>query len=171
MSLVLKLGEGVYLGDGVPDGWLPPGLDEELRAALAEWHALARADDAEVRAALATRADELAVAIAARTGTAVHVVDGDDDRVVHPPEPTPWGTGLVLAGGTAAFVLIGFLALYDGLAALSPLVATGVGLVLVVCLLPTLLRYRAEPVWRWFVAGAGAGIVVAWSWLLLTALV
>jgi hypothetical protein len=175
VSLLLRLGHGVELAGGVPDGWLPPGLGEAHGRELAEWHALARAGDGPARDVLLARAEQLADEIAAATGTAVLVVDGD---VVHEhlppgpaePEPTPWGTGTVLAGASAALVLVGFLALHAGLARLSSLLAVGVLAVVVVLLIPTGLRYRAVPVWRWVVHGAAAGVTLGWAWLLLTAL-
>lgn len=175
MSLVLRLGRGVELAGGVPDGWLPPGLTDEARRELAEWHSLAPAGDGAAHDVLRARAEELAERIAAETSTAVAVVAGDEVRTFGEPEapesePTPWGTGLTLAGATGAVVLVAFLALYSGLAALSPLLAAGVLAVVVVLLVPTGLRYRWLPVWRWVVHGAAAGVVLGWLWLLLTAL-
>lgn len=189
MSLVLRVGRGVELAGDVPDGWLPPGLTEVARRELAEWHALAPAGAGGAGDVLRARAEQLAERIAAETSTVVRVVDGGEvltfgapdtvpDSVPDPatppgpraPEPTPWGTGLTLALATGAVVLVAFLALYSGLAALSPLVAAGVLAVVVVLLVPTGMRYRVVPVWRWVVHGAAAGVVLGWLWLLLTAL-
>ena len=169
MSLVLRVGHGVHLTGDVPHGWLPPGLDDALAAELARWHAAASEDGAD-RDVLRVSAEDLADRIAAVTGTVVHVVTDDGVRTFAPPEPTPWGTGLVLAGATAVFTLVAYLALYGGLAAISPVLAAVVTVVVVACLLPTAERYRTARTWRWFVFGGLAGVALSWTWLLLEAL-
>jgi hypothetical protein len=97
-------------------------------------------------------------------------VDGSSVRVVHPPEPTPWGTGSVLAAASAVVVLVALLALTRGVAALSGVLALAANIVVVGGLAPSAWLARDRPVWRWVALGAAAGTLGAWFWLLLTAL-
>lgn len=189
MSLLLRVGHGVELTGGVPAGWLPPGLGEQSGRELAEWHALAPAGGAAAHDVLRARAEQLAARVAAETSTVVLVVAGDEvlrfgapehpdraapaeaaDRPGSGDEPTPWGTGLALAAAAAVLSLVAFLALYTGLAAISVLLAVGVLAVVVVLLVPTGLRHRVVPVWRWVVHGAAAGVALGWVGVLLSAL-
>ena len=77
-------------------------------------------------------------------------------------EPTPWGTGLVLAALIAGLVLLANLALAAPL-----IIGLGVfGLVIdaavVAGLVPALWLNRHVPTWRWAVYGAFVGMAVAW---------
>jgi hypothetical protein len=77
-------------------------------------------------------------------------------------EPTPWGTGLTVAAFVAAVIGAAIVVLSLGLARIHPLLAVGLNFVAVGGLAPTVWGYRAVPVWRWFVLGAGIGVVIGW---------
>jgi hypothetical protein len=49
------------------------------------------------------------------------------------------------------------------------MLAVGLNLVAVGGLAPTVWGWRARPVWRWFVLGAGVGVAGAWIALLAMA--
>jgi len=75
---------------------------------------------------------------------------------------TPWGTGLTVAGFVAAVIATAVLVLSLGVLRLHPLLAVGLNLVAVGGLAPTVWSRRRQPVWRWFVLGAGVGVAVGW---------
>jgi hypothetical protein len=77
-------------------------------------------------------------------------------------EPTPWGTGLTVAAFVAAVIGAAIVVLSLGLARIHPLLAVGLNFVAVGGLAPTVWGWRAVPVWRWFVLGAGVGVVIGW---------
>ncbi|VBA43166.1 hypothetical protein LAUMK13_04389 [Mycobacterium innocens] len=81
-------------------------------------------------------------------------------------ESVPWATGLVVAGFVAAVIGVGMVVLSLGLIRVHPLLAVGLNVVAVGGLAPTLWGWRRTPVLRWFVLGAGVGVVVAWLTLL-----
>ncbi|KZS70469.1 hypothetical protein A4G29_08945 [Mycobacterium kansasii] len=81
-------------------------------------------------------------------------------------ESVPWATGLVVAGFVAAVIGVGMVVLSLGLIRVHPLLAVGLNVVAVSGLAPTLWGWRRTPVLRWFVLGAGVGVVVAWLTLL-----
>lgn len=160
MTVVLRVGGGVE------------GLDT-LTDELADWDTVSRAVGSapgEARTIVARRAEQLALELARTTGGEVHVVHDDDVRVVRPPEPTPWGTGLVLSALAAAVVLIAVLAFTRPLQQFSGVLALAANVVVVGGVAPSLWLVRRRPVWRWAAAGAAAGVLLAWVWLLLTAL-
>lgn len=80
--------------------------------------------------------------------------------------PTPWGTGLTVAAFTAAVTAAAIVVLSLGMIRVHPLVATGLNMVAVGGLAPTLWGWRTVPVRRWFVLGAGVGVVIGWITLL-----
>ena len=84
-------------------------------------------------------------------------------------EPTPWGTGLTVAGFVAAVVALAIVVLSLGVARVHPLLAVGLNLIAVGGLAPTLWGWRTVPVLRWFVLGGGVGVVAGWLALLSVA--
>lgn len=160
MTVVLRVGAGVE------------GLDE-LSPELHDWEIVSRAvgtEPGQARAIVLRRAGQLAQDLAGGSGEAVHVVDGSSVRVVHPPEPTPWGTGSTLAAMSALVVVVALLVLTRGVAAVSGVLALVANVVVVGGLAPSAWLVRDRPVWRWVALGAAVGTALAWSWLLLTAL-
>lgn len=81
-------------------------------------------------------------------------------------EPVPWATGLTVAGFVAAVTGAAMVVLSLGLIRVHPLLAVGLNIVAVGGLAPTLWAWRRTLVLRWFVLGAGVGVVVAWLVLL-----
>ncbi|MFD4182503.1 DUF2537 domain-containing protein [Rhodococcus sp. NPDC058514] len=80
--------------------------------------------------------------------------------------PTPWATGLLVAGFAAAPAGVGVAACGAAMAAVHPLLALVVNLLVAVGVAPTLWQWRAVPVWRWAVLGCAAGVVAGWIALL-----
>ncbi|GFG74781.1 DUF2537 domain-containing protein [Mycobacterium botniense] len=86
-------------------------------------------------------------------------------------QPTPWGTGLTVAGFVAAVTGVAVVVLGFGLIRVHPLLAVGLNVVAAGGLAPTLWGWRRTPVLRWFVLGTAVGVAGAWLTLLtLTAL-
>ena len=81
-------------------------------------------------------------------------------------EPTPWVTGLTVAGFVAAVVGAAVVVLSMGLIRVHPLLAVGLNLVAVGGLAPTVWGWRPTPVVRWLALGGGIGVAVAWVALL-----
>ena len=81
-------------------------------------------------------------------------------------EPTPWATGLTVAAFVAAVIGAAVVVLSMGLIRVHPLLATGLNLVAVGGLAPTVWGWRKTPVVRWIALGAGVGVGVAWIALL-----
>ncbi|BBZ47851.1 DUF2537 domain-containing protein [Mycobacterium parmense] len=81
-------------------------------------------------------------------------------------DSVPWATGLTVAGFVAAVTGVGIVVLSLGLVRVHPLLAVGLNVVAAGGLAPTLWGWRRRPVVRWFVLGAGAGVIVAWLALL-----
>jgi hypothetical protein len=84
-------------------------------------------------------------------------------------ESTPWATGLTVSGFVAAVTGVAIVVLSLGLVRVHPLLAVGLNIVAVGGLAPTLWGWRRTPVLRWFVFGAGIGVVGAWLTLLALA--
>ncbi|MBS9532325.1 DUF2537 domain-containing protein [Mycobacterium sp. M1] len=82
------------------------------------------------------------------------------------PEPTPWATGLVVAGFVAAVSGTAIAVLSIGLIRVHPMLAVGLNLVAVGGLAPTVWGWRRTPVLRWLALGAGVGVAGAWLVLL-----
>ncbi|KAA1430731.1 DUF2537 domain-containing protein [Mycolicibacter arupensis] len=82
---------------------------------------------------------------------------------------TPWGTGLTVAGFTAAVTGTAIAVLTLGLLRVHPAVAVVLNLLAVGGLAPTVWGWRRTPVLRWLALGAGLG--VAGAWLVLAVLV
>lgn len=85
-------------------------------------------------------------------------------------DSTPWATGLTVAAFVAAVIAAAIIVLSIGLMRVHPLLAVGLNLVAVGGLAPTVWGWRRVPVWRWFVLGAGVGVVGAWIAVLAIAL-
>ncbi|AKS32514.1 DUF2537 domain-containing protein [Mycolicibacterium goodii] len=85
-------------------------------------------------------------------------------------DSTPWGTGLTVAGFVAVVLAAAIVVLGVGLLRVHPLLAIGLNMVAVGGLAPTVWGWRRRPVWRWFVLGAGVGVVGGWIALLAVAL-
>jgi hypothetical protein len=69
---------------------------------------------------------------------------------------------LAFAGFVAAVTAAGITVLSLGLIRVHPLLAVGLNVVAAGGLAPTLWGWRNTPVLRWFVLGAGVGVVVGW---------
>jgi hypothetical protein len=77
-------------------------------------------------------------------------------------DSTPWGTGLTVAAFVAAVIGAAIVVLSLGVARVHPLLAAGLNAVAVGGLAPTAWGWRTVPVLRWFVLGAGVGVLGAW---------
>lgn len=84
-------------------------------------------------------------------------------------ESTPWGTGLTVSAFVAAITGAAIVVLSLGMVRVHPLVAIVLNLIAVGGLAPTLWGWRQIPVRRWFVLGAGIGVVGGWVTLLALA--
>ena len=78
----------------------------------------------------------------------------------------PWATGLTVSGFVAAVIGVAVVVLSLGLIRVHPLLAVGLNIVAAGGLAPTLWGWRRTLVLRWFVLGAGVGVVGAWLTLL-----
>ncbi|GAB3583262.1 DUF2537 domain-containing protein [Amycolatopsis endophytica] len=161
-------------------------LGVDLADALHEWAQVAAAlrrsanDPNEAGTVVSRRGQQLASRVASVMGTPVHYVDPvTGEQVVVPPpppsakprrlfaavgdEPTPWGTGLIVAGFVAAVVIVAMMALAIALAA-----ETAGWLVLVAAVVvtggiaPSLWLARKLPIIRWIALGAAGGVVISW---------
>ncbi|MGZ4584377.1 MAG: DUF2537 domain-containing protein [Mycobacterium sp.] len=81
-------------------------------------------------------------------------------------ESVPWATGLTVAAFVAAVIGAAVVVLSLGLIRVHPLLAVGLNVVAAGGLAPTLWGWRRTPVLRWFVLGAGIGVVGGWLALL-----
>lgn len=159
----------LHVGGGV-DGVAAPEAD------LVDWETVSRAvgdTQGEGRAVVVARARQLARALAEQRGETVLILDGADVDAFDPPvpvEPTPWVTGVPLAGFTALLVVVTLLALTAGVAQLNALLAVVVTLVVVGGLAPSAWRARERPVWRWVSLGFAVGVVLVGVRLLLLTL-
>jgi hypothetical protein len=174
---------------------LADALHEWARVAAAVRRAAESGEPGEAAAVVTRRGRQLAARVAAVMGTPVHYVDPLTDTVsVVPPlpagqqtapslvhrvfgvaevgdEPTPWGTGLVVAGFVAVVVVTAILALAVTLAAETAGWLVLVGSVVVTAgLAPSLWLARRLPIVRWIALGAAAGCVLAWFGVLPIAL-
>ncbi|MGW1742967.1 DUF2537 domain-containing protein [Nocardia sp. NPDC001965] len=89
-------------------------------------------------------------------------------RPVPPGEPTPWAVGITVAVLVAALTAAGVYAFGAALAQVHPLLSPAVNLVAVGGIAPTVWRWRYRPVTRWVLAGATAGVALAWIGLLFS---
>jgi uncharacterized protein DUF2537 len=181
-----KLALGVDLSDA---------LHEWARVAAAVRRARDAGEPAEVATVVSRRGRQLAARVAAVMGTPVRYVDPvtDETRVVPPPaakaseptlanrlfgvdaraddEPTPWATGLIVAGFVAAVMITAMLALVGALAEeVSGWLVVVAALVVTAGLAPSLYLARRLPIIRWVALGAAGGIVLSWFGVLAIAL-
>jgi Protein of unknown function (DUF2537) len=84
-------------------------------------------------------------------------------------QSTPWATGLTVSAFVAAVTGVAVVVLSLGLIRVHPLLAVGLNIVAAGGLAPTLWGWRRTPVLRWFVLGAGMGVVGGWLTLLALA--
>jgi hypothetical protein len=151
----------------------------------------------EAAAVVSQRGLQLAARIAAVMGTSVRYLDpitGTETVIAPPPikeaartgppltqrilgasepgvEPTPWLTGLTVAGFVGAVIVVAMLALAGTLAsetsgwlALFASAAVSGGLA------PSLWLARKQPILRWAALGAAVGIAVSWIGVLALSL-
>lgn len=78
----------------------------------------------------------------------------------------PWATGLAVAGFVAAVTGTAIVILSLGLIRVHPLLAVSLNAMAAGGLAPTLWGWRRTPVLRWFVLGAGEGVLGGWLVLL-----
>jgi hypothetical protein len=153
----------------------------------------------EATAVVSQRGRQLAARVAAVMGTTVHYLDPvtQAEVLITPPnqptpeaepaapsllerlfgvpdpegEPTPWLTGLTVAGFAAAVVVIAMLALAGTLAReTSGWLALLASVVVTGGLAPSLWLARKMPILRWAALGAAAGVLVSWVGVLVESL-
>jgi uncharacterized protein DUF2537 len=153
----------------------------------------------EATAVVSQRGRQLATRVAAIMGTTVHYLDPvtQAEVMITPPnqlppeagpttpswserlfgvpdpegEPTPWFTGLTVAGFAAAVVVIAMLALAGTLAReTSGWLALLASVVVTGGLAPSLWLARKMPILRWAALGAAAGALVSWVGVLIESL-
>ncbi|TNC28170.1 DUF2537 domain-containing protein [Amycolatopsis alkalitolerans] len=174
---------------------LADALHEWARVAAAVRRAAEKGgQQGEAAPVVSRRGQQLAGRVATVMGTPVHFVDPvTDEVVVVPPaaaeqaeptlarrlfgpveignEPTPWGTGLVVAGFVATVVITAMLALAAALAEeTAGWVVLLAAVVVTAGLAPSLWLARRLPIVRWLALGAAAGCVLAWFGVLAYAL-
>ncbi|PPK70506.1 DUF2537 domain-containing protein [Actinokineospora auranticolor] len=129
-------------------------------------------------AVVSRRGHQLAERVAAVMGAPVRYEDplSGEVSIVEPPvaaeaepataaepaEPTPWGTGLLVAGFSLALVLFAVLTLAITLYETNPLLALLSNAVISGGLLPSVWLARNVPTWRWVAVGVAAGIALGW---------
>lgn len=168
------------LGDRQPGD---PPLPPDLQAAVDEWVAYAdtvagsdRADELDL---LRRRGRQLASRLSGVLGRPVEFVDPVDGvvesvtvgtgplpRLGGPTGPTPWPTGLVIAGFSALLVAVADVVLSRAFAAAFGSLWVPANLLVGLGIAPTLWLVRRLTLWRWVSAGTAAGLVAAWVVLL-----
>jgi Protein of unknown function (DUF2537) len=159
-----------------------PPLPAALRQSLREWRALAetvaRTGGPEEHEVVRRRGRLLASRVADVLGRPVEFVDpatgvaeSIEDELADPQstsrEPTPWATGLPVAGFSAVLVVIGDVALSRAFADAFGLLWVPANLLVGLGLAPSLYLLRRVRFWRWPALGTAAGLLVAWIVLLL----
>lgn len=169
-------GGEVFLAGRTPELALPA----ELRTALREWAAVSArvAADGPVadREVVSRRGRLLAGRVAAHAGCPVDYVDPVSGAVepVEPAgsgagsgpadgtEPTPWATGLPIAGFAAVAAALTALLLDRAFAEAFGLLWVPAYALICLGVAPTLWLLRRVPVWRWVVLGVAVGLAVTW---------
>jgi Protein of unknown function (DUF2537) len=173
---------------------LADALHEWARVASAVCRAGDSGSPGEAAAVVSRRGKQLAGRVAAVMGTAVHFVDpvtGEVSVISAPPpaenppslarrlfggaqagnEPTPWGTGLIVAGFVAVVVITAMVSLAVTLAAeTSGWLVLLAAVVVTAGITPSLWLARRLPIVRWLALGAAAGVVLSWFGVLGVAL-
>jgi hypothetical protein len=164
-----------------------PQLPADLREALREWSASARAATRVGRAEeielVYRHGLQLASRVADVLGRPVELVDPMTGAVeavrvdagVGPmprpaPEPagsTPWSTGLAVAAFAAVFVALADIELSRSFAEAFGLWWLPANLLVGLGLAPSMWLVRRMPFWRWPALGVAVGLGVAWLVLLL----
>jgi hypothetical protein len=177
-------GGRVVLGERQPGD---PALPVELEEALREWGALAltvaRSGGPEEHALLRRRGRQLASRVADVLRRPVEFTDPSTGEVesirvgatgpigepvpAEPAGPTPWATGLVVAGFFAVLVAVADVVLSQAFAAAFGLLWVPATLLVGAGLAPSLYLLRTTPFWRWPVLGTAVGLLIAWLVLLL----
>lgn len=86
-----------------------------------------------------------------------------ESAVSEPPaEPTPWGTGLLVAAFAFTLVVFAVGTLAATLNENSTLLAVGAHVVVTGGLLPSVWLTRTVPIWRWVAYGVAGGIAAGW---------
>ncbi|AOS65813.1 DUF2537 domain-containing protein [Actinoalloteichus hymeniacidonis] len=173
-----------------------PALPVNLRAALAEWAEVAdrvvgtEAARGTLGWAVSDRGRRLGRWLASATSSDVVYLDpirevqvrisSADNRPERSPageaadsgttESTPWVTGLTVSAVIAVIVTITLTTVSLGWAESTALFAAGINVAVVGGLVPAMWLLRRTPIWRWIVYGAAAGVVLAWTGLLIAAL-
>ncbi|GAB3493563.1 DUF2537 domain-containing protein [Amycolatopsis cihanbeyliensis] len=186
-------GERVVLAGYDADTEYPDGVvGAELTEALQEWARVAAAfiragtgPEDEAAAVVSQRGRQLAARVAGTVGEPVNYVDPvtATEQLVHPPrnggvtvlarrllggdpqgtEPTPWGTGLIVAAFVGVVVAVAMLALTSTLAAeTTNWLTLGAAVMVTAGLSPSLWLARKLPIVRWVVLGAAAGVAFSW---------
>ncbi len=162
---------GVDPPEGAPGDVRVPA---ELRAALREWSEVVdtvlRSGDPEELDLLRRRGRQLAGRVADALGRTVEFVDpvsGTVETIRSRAEPTPWGTGAVVAAYVAVLVAVADVLLADAVAAAFGLLWLPANLLVTAGAAPSLWRARTVTFWRWPAFGAAAGLAAAWVVLLL----
>ena len=158
-----------------------PPLPDELQTALREWAAFAVAADRsgadDEHDLVRRRGRQLASRVAELRGRPVDfldpasgVVESVQAREPEGPDdtagPTPWATGLPVAGFFAVLVALADVLLSSAFAEAFGLVWVPANLLVALGLAPSLYLLRAVPFWRWPAMGSAVGLVVAWVVLL-----
>ncbi|MFC5286980.1 DUF2537 domain-containing protein [Actinokineospora guangxiensis] len=172
-------------GDIDPDTLpLDPALTEDLNEWARVATAVSRAADPTAAPVVSRRGRQLALRLADATTTPITYVDpltGEASVVnptspllvadaepeqtpdpTEPTEPTPWGTGLLVAAFAFTLVVFAIGTLAATLNENSPLLAIGANVVVTGGLLPSVWLARGVPIWRWVAFGVGAGIAAGW---------
>jgi hypothetical protein len=179
----LAAGGRVVLGDRRPGD---PPLPDELRASIREWGALASAlaasQNPRDRELVRARGRFLASRTAEVLGRPVDFVDpasgaresvraGATDPIPRlapdPRDPTPWPTGLAVAGFFAVLVTVADVVLIQAFAEAFGLLWVPANLLVGLGLAPTLFLVRRTPFWRWPALGTAAGLAVTWVVMLV----
>ncbi|RSM76083.1 DUF2537 domain-containing protein [Kibdelosporangium aridum] len=154
----------------------------ELTMALHEWAqvvaAMQRADapeDASAAVLVSRRGMQLADRLSAVLETTVRYHDPLTGEVLFveavpppavpprpEPEPTPWLTGLTVAGLMAIVTLAAVLTLAITLSETSAFLAIGANAVVTAGLAPSVWLARRVLIWRWVALGVASGLVIGW---------
>lgn len=90
--------------------------------------------------------------------------------LAEPPGPTPWVTGLPIAGFVAVFLMLADVAVCRAFAEAFGLLWIPANLLVGIGLAPSVWLLRRTPLWRWLALGVAAGLAVSWVVLLLAML-
>jgi hypothetical protein len=176
---------GADKGGGAVDVVGDVRLTDDLRAALREWvtvaEAVRRSGDAHELDLLSRRGRQLALRVADVIGRPVEFVDpvsGEVESIrieaparripVHESAAsTPWGTGLAVSAFFAVLVAVADIVLARAFAGAFGLLWIPANLLVTIGTTPSLWMAREVQFWRWPAFGAAAGLIMAWTIMLL----